>query len=220
MQGGADETVGEIFRVDLLERARDKTFQVIQEAAAQMKPGMTELDAKTLIQEIQTRLGAPKSWHPPQIRFGVNSVLPFGERGVEGVKLQTNDIFFFDIGPIFEGHEGDVGRPFVLGNDSDYLRCRDDVETVWKEVHGHWKETGATGAELYAFAEKQASSRGWKLLLNHANGHRISDFPHAAKARGSVEGWERHPAPNRWILEIQIRHPEMPFGAFYEDLLS
>jgi methionyl aminopeptidase len=53
-----------------------------------------------------------------------------------------------------------------------------------------------------------------------ADDHRIADFPHAARTRGSIEGFEQTPAPNRWILEIQIRHPSKTFGAFYEDLLN
>jgi Xaa-Pro aminopeptidase len=220
MRGPADETVGENFSVDLLDAARDKTLAVILEAAKTVKPGATESETKALIQEIQTRLGAPKSWHPPQIRFGKNTLLAFGERGVENNALEKNDIFFFDIGPIFDGHEGDVGRAFYLGSDPEMEKCCRDVERIWHEVREHWREMRATGAELYAFAEACARKHGWILALNQANGHRIADFPHAARARGSIEGFAETPAPDRWILEIQIRHPSRPFGAFYEDLLK
>jgi hypothetical protein len=58
------------------------------------------------------------------------------------------------------------------------------------------------------------------LSLKKAAGHRIADFPHTARRRGSIEKLEYIPATNRWILEIQIRHPEKPFGAFFEDLLN
>ena len=70
------------------------------------------------------------------------------------------------------------------------------------------------------FAQNCAKSYGWILSLEKANGHRISDFPHAARIRGNIEEFDSTPAPDRWILEIQIRHPTRPFGAFYEDLLS
>lgn len=220
MQGIADETVGTQFQEDLLEIARDKTLEVIQEVAKRIGPGTTELEAKAILQEVQTLKGAPKSWHPPQIRFGVNSTLPFNVRGEENVALKENDIYFLDIGPIFDGHEGDVGRAFSVGSNSEYERCCRDVEIIWKEVRDHWKNNGVTGPELYSFAASRAEARGWVLSLQKANGHRIADFPHAAKARGSVEEFPGVPRPNRWILEIQIRHPEKPFGAFYEDLLN
>lgn len=219
MQGSTNETVGEQFSADLLQQARDKTLAVILEAAPLMKPGMTETDAKNIIQKIQTQKGGLKSWHPPQIRFGENTLLVFGEKGMERT-LQPNDIFFFDIGPIFDSHEGDVGRPFTLGSDPDMSKCCEDAKALWHEVRDHWKSTQVTGGELYDFAKKCTERRGWTLSLNKANGHRIADFPHAARIRGSIEGFKKKPAPNRWILEIQIRHPEKPYGAFYEDLLN
>jgi Xaa-Pro aminopeptidase len=220
MKGTADESVGEGFRNDLLREARDRTLEVIERVAAQIRPGTTEGEAKALLMAIQSELGALKSWHPPQIRFGENSVLAFGQRGIENNALRANDIFFLDIGPIFEGHEGDVGRTFAVGDDSEMHRCASDVAEVWRETRDYWSETRATGAALYAFARQAAESRGWTLLVEQANGHRIADFPHAARARGSIEGFSGAPAPDRWILEIQIRHPKRPFGAFYEDLLN
>lgn len=220
MIGTASETVGPTFRDELLLAARDRTLAVIKEAASQVKPGMTELEAKQLIARIQTQMGAPTSWHPPQIRFGRNTLLPFGQKDIENPTLQENDIFFFDIGPIFDGHEGDVGRTFSIGSDPEMAKCALDCEQIWNEVREHWRTAGVTGAQLYVFAAECALKRGWTLALQKANGHRIADFPHAARQRGSIEGFENHPAPNRWILEIQIRHQSKPYGAFFEDLLN
>lgn len=219
MQGVVNETVGAGFQIDLLQRARDLTLRVIEEAARKIGPGTSELDAKKIIQDIQTALGGEKNWHPPQIRFGVNSILGFGEKGEENVTLRSEDIYFLDLGPIFQGHEGDVGRAFALGSNPEHARCCRDVEAIWHEVRNHWSEHGVTGAQLYAFATEAAKKRGWELLISKANGHRIADFPHAAKARGSIEEFPSKPAPDRWILEIQIRHPSEKFGAFFEDIL-
>ncbi|MDX9731816.1 MAG: M24 family metallopeptidase [Bdellovibrionales bacterium] len=214
------ESVGEHFSDILLQVARDKTLETIQTAARKIKAGMRESEARSLVQEIQAELGAPKSWHPSQIRFGPNSTLPFGKKGEADPILNENDIFFLDIGPIFDGHEGDVGRAFAIGDDEEMHRCCRDVEVIWQEVRNHWKSSGVSGQDLYEFAKRSSESRGWVLLLEKANGHRISDFPHAARMRGSIEGLEHRPAENRWILEIQIRHPSREFGAFYEDLLN
>ena len=219
MRGPVNETVGESFREDLLRRARDKTLEVILEASKQIRAGMNEKETKALVQEIQTQTGAQKSWHPPQIRFGENSLLSFGKIGPD-VVLHENDIFFLDLGLVFDGHEGDVGRSFALGTDPEMKRCCADVEAIWHEVRDHWSTTRSSGKDLYVFAASRAEARGWRLSLQEANGHRIADFPHAAKIRGSIEGFEQKPASDRWILEIQIRHPERNFCAFYEDLLN
>ena len=50
-------------------------------------------------------------------------------------------------------------------------------------------------------------------------GHRISEFPHSAHYDGTLDGVGFRPTDKRWILEIQVRHPDRNFGAFYEDLL-
>ena len=220
MKGAADESVGAEFSTELLEAARDRSLAVILEAAKLVSAGMSESEARQIVSEIQTAHGAPKSWHPSQIRFGENTLLPFGKKGLENPMLAENDVFFFDIGPLFDGHEGDVGRSFSIGSDPEMIRCCSDAEALWFEVRNHWSQGELTGAELYAFARRRADARGWMLNLDQANGHRIADFPHAARSRGSIEGFEGQPAPNRWILEIQIRHPSRKFGAFYEDLLK
>lgn len=215
------ETVGSEFNVDFLKQARDITLEIINEAALLIKAGMSEAVTQKIIQDLQIKKEAPKSWHPPQIRFGPNTLLPFGKVGVAQYLLKENDIFFIDIGPIYKGHEGDVGRAFAIGNDSEMHRCARDVETIWMKVREHWKQNQISGEELYHFAEKCALDVGnWKLNFQKANGHRIADFPHAAKQRGSIQEFMNKPLENRWILEIQTQHPTLPYGAFYEDLLN
>ena len=220
MKGSTNESVGENFQKDLLHTARNKTLDVILETSKLIKPGMSENEAKLLIKNALAQVGAPKSWHPPKVRFGENTLLSFSETGKEDVILANNDIYFFDLGSIFDGHEGDVGRPFYVGNDPEMKRCCLDCEKIWNDVRDYWKKTQASGVQLYEFAKKQARSYGWVLSIEKANGHRIADFPHAARIRGNIEEFQQSPTPDRWILEIQIRHPERPFGAFYEDLLT
>lgn len=188
--------------------------------ASRVKVGMIESEVKGILQAVQEEMGAPKSWHPPQIRLGENTLLAFGQKGQENVPLKESDIFFLDIGPIFDGHEGDVGRTYALGNDAEMRRCCLDVEAIWHEVRAHWRQHRVTGPQLYQFATACAKARGWELCLEQANGHRIADFPHAVRNRGSIEAYADVPSADRWILEIQIKHPTRSFGAFYEDLLN
>ena len=51
------------------------------------------------------------------------------------------------------------------------------------------------------------------------NGHRLADFPHAALYKGPLAEAAFTPSAGLWMLEIQIRHPELPYSAFFEDLL-
>jgi Xaa-Pro aminopeptidase len=214
-----DESVGEVFDPALLSAARDKTLAEIEDVARQIKPGMSESDAAALLKETQTARGAAKSWHPPQIRFGKNTLLPFGATSDKWVVLKNDDIFFLDIGPIFDGHEGDVGRAFAVGDDPRFQRCAEAVKQIWFAVKDKWSHEKISGEQLYEFAQKTAHAMGWVLALEKASGHRVADFPHTAGRRGSIAKWPTTLSPDRWILEIQIRHLSEPFGAFYEDLL-
>ncbi len=72
--------------------------------------------------------------------------------------------------------------------------------------------------ELYRYATDQANAMGWVLHLD-IKGHRVSDFPHAIYKGGNLGDFDQAPNAGVWILEIQIAHPQRPFGAFYEDLL-
>ena len=127
-------------------------------------------------------------------------------------------IYFVDIGPIFQGYEGDAGDTFVMGTNPDHHRVKRDVRAIWDQVRDFWFDTGASGRDLYDFAVRTTEDLGWRLNLD-LSGHRLSDYPHSAHYDGSLADVGFRPNPNLWVLEIAIVHPEAPFGAFYEDLL-
>lgn len=215
-----DESVGTNFKESDLIQARDITLNVIQEAFEFVKPGLTEDEMKTEILNIQKKYNIPQTWHAPQVRFGINTTLPYGVPGQKNISLKDEDILFLDLGLIHKGHEGDVGRPMVIGNNPEMLKCKEDVQIIWDKVKEKWETTNLSGEGLYKYASQIAEQMGWLLSLKKANGHRIADFPHAVKTRGTIEALNLKPSKNRWILEIQILHPDKTFGAFYEDLLN
>lgn len=214
------EKVGEKFSPELIDKARNKTWELVHAIAAQIKPGQTEKDVEEFSKNLFAEFGVEKKWHPSKFRFGVNTLKSFREVSEPGVVLKENDVFFVDIGPVFNDHEGDCGKTFVVGNDPEHHAVIKASEEIYNEVKNHWKETGKSGVELYEFAQGEAKKRGYVMTTTSADGHRIGDFPHAIYHKGSLIDFEDKPSAQRWILEIQIRHPEKPFGAFYEDMLS
>lgn len=213
------ETVGSVFKEDSLQVAQKKAWAALTQTASRLQPGHTEKDALVFLKESLKAEGVEKIWHPPQIRFGENTVKPFGERGTPGVTLKENDLFFLDIGPVFDGHEGDVGTTYTVGNDPQMSKIANDAKIVFEEVRNEWEATGKSGSALYEFASQIAREKGWILSLNGASGHRVSDFPHAIHYRGKLKTFESTPTANRWILEIHLLDPAGRFGAFHEDLL-
>ena len=213
------EKSGPGFDPDALVAARHKTMAAVQAIADRMRAGMYEEEAYEVALSTLKELGAEKNWHRPWIRFGVNTLKPYGVQSAPRTRLGEDDIFFVDIGPVWDGYEGDGGSTFVTGKDPELARCARDVRAIFDDVSARWREERWTGERLYRFATERAREAGWILGLSEANGHRLSDFPHAVHYRGGLAEIDFIPSPCAWMLEIQIRHPQRPFGAFYEDLL-
>jgi methionyl aminopeptidase len=198
--------------------ARQHTFDAIEAIAAAMQPGMREEDGTALAKSLLKERGLLRGWHGTYVRFGENTLLDYYDTSKPDVVLGHDDIFFIDIGPVWEKWEGDGGDTFVLGHDADMHRARRDVRMLFDRVQEKWRRDRLSGAALYQFAEAEARSMGWQLNLKVA-GHRLADFPHKTQHSGSLQATGFTPSSDLWVLEMQIRHPERPFGAFYEDLL-
>ena len=212
------EGVGRHYDTAMMLEARRKTRQAICDMAERFVPGMAEEEAVNIAHQILKGADLLRGWHGLHVRFGRNTLKNFGEASESGVILADNDIFFIDIGPVWKNWEGDGGDTFVVGSDVEMLRAQRDVRAVFEAVRAKWLDDRLTGEALYAYALSETERRGWLLNLD-MSGHRLSDFPHAVIHKGPLAEHGHCPSPGLWVLEIQIRHPERPFSAFYEDLL-
>jgi Xaa-Pro aminopeptidase len=212
------EAVGPAFDMTQLLAQRARTHAAITAIAAAVQPGMREEEAAVLASHMLAERQMRRGWHKVNVRFGVNTILHFHSPSQPGVALAASDIFFIDIGPVFEKWEGDGGDTFVVGHDAELARCAADARTVFHAARRRWLAEGLSGRDMYDFAAAEAARLGWVLNLD-MNGHRISDFPHKSIFDGSLAEIDFAPATGLWVLEIQIRHPNKPFGAFFEDIL-
>ena len=215
----ASERVGAGYRREALLAAQARTWQAVDEIGRRVRPGTRESEAKAIAHEVLVELGHDRRWHPNIVRVGANTRLIWKEPSPDDPALGEHDLFFVDLGPVFNGHEGDGGTTFVVGDDAEMRACADDCRTLWERVAAAWRELRPTGRELYAFAQKEAEAMGW-VFNHHVKGHRVGDFPHAIRKTPTLGAVGHVPGEGLWILEIQIRHPSKPFGAFHEDLLA
>lgn len=212
------QAVGSGYVFEQMQLAREKTWEVVDRVARHIEPGMRESEATAYCKDVIAELGADRIWHPVLIRFGENTLKTFRQRSDGDRALREHDVFFIDLGIVWNGHEGDAGATFAVGGDDEMIACARAAETLFDEVRRHWQTTRESGAALYAFADRRAQELGWRLNAD-IKGHRVSDFPHAIYKAGDLGDFESCPDVGLWILEIQIAHPIKPFGAFYEDLL-
>lgn len=213
--------VGEKYNGEEFKKSQMVGWQILNAIKESLRPGMTEQQGNQVYKKIITQFGIEKNWHPPKIRFGPNSIKSFREVSDPDYQLKENDIFFLDIGPIVNGYEADVGQTFTLGTQPNPLHKKiiADGEEIFASTKNAFLKNKLKGPELYAFAEKIAESRGWLLVGEGANGHRIGDFPHHVFFNGNLRDFDQELVPDLWILEIQLRSPDLTFGAFFEDVL-
>ncbi|MEI7037559.1 M24 family metallopeptidase [Fulvimonas yonginensis] len=212
------EAVGRRFDAASMLRARERSWAVLHEIRARMRPGIGEDEAQAMAAGVFAQRGVERLWHPPIVRIGSNTTRTYRQRSDPGVRLSEDDIYFIDLGLVFDGHEGDVGETFATGESRPHLACAQAARTLFDEVARAWRNEGLSGRALYEFATVQAQAMGWRF--NHAiKGHRLGDYPHSVHKGGDLGSLEGTPSPGLWVLEIQIAHPTEPFGAFYEDLL-
>jgi Metallopeptidase family M24 len=218
VEGPSEEAVGPAFSEQQMLDVRTRTRAAVQQIAANIKPGMIEEHAVEMAKDLLADNDMVRGWHDVVVRFGKNTLKTYGAASEPGTALKDNDIFFVDIGPVWEDWEGDGGDTFVVGSDAGMERCARDARKLFHLVRHQWESTGMSGKQLYEFAAAEASRLGWELNME-LSGHRLSEFPHAAIYNGTMAEIGFKPSALLWILEIHIRHPTAGYGAFFEDML-
>ncbi|CBW24959.1 putative aminopeptidase [Halobacteriovorax marinus SJ] len=213
------EGVSSSFDEELFLKCRTKTIEAVKLIATRIEVGMSEDDAHIVVDQVLNELGCEKKWHPSKFRIGRNTLKSFKEKSDLSIRLQEDDIFFIDIGPVFYGHEGDYGETFVVGNNEEFQKIKSASEEVFKVTAKEAEEKKLTGPALYDFAEAYTEKLGYKFN-DMMKGHRLGDFPHAIFTRSSLADSEIVPNANLWVLEILITDKEQNFGAFFEDLIK
>ena len=212
------ERLGERHDHATLLEARRRAIAAVQDLARQVSPGMTEEDGLGVARHALRSQGFTDDWVAPYLRFGTNTLKKYAEPSEPGVALREDDVWYVDVGPLWNNHECDYAETFAVGSDPERRRLVHDVREVFERTARRWRVSRPSGAELYRFAAAEAASLGWQLEPEMA-GHRLGEYPHSALYEGSLAKADFTPSSGLWMLEIQLRHPDVPYSAFFEDLL-
>jgi hypothetical protein len=210
--------VGANFNLNKLIEAQEATKKVVLAVSEKVFINMTEADGIELINLEFKKLGDIKFWHPHKFRIGKNTLKSFREESESGVRLNSGDHFFIDVGPVLFEHEGDFGDTFIFGKNEKVQQLRDIAHELFNITKAEFLERKLSGHDLYNFLNSEAEKRNAILNLNTL-GHRVGDFPHHLFYRGKLADVKDSILPNLWVLEVQIADRELKHGAFYEDIL-
>jgi Xaa-Pro dipeptidase len=211
------------------ERRAERLFDEIEKRKL-IRPDRTEREVEQEIYAIALQqFGVEKHWHKRIVRAGPNTLTLAADNPAVR-NIETDDIVYVDLGPVFEDWEADLGRTYVLGGHPGRPLV-EALPIVFDRVQAHYRSSpDITGADLYAFAQRASAEAGWRFGGAIA-GHLVSEFAHA-HLPGDKELNRIHPAnPKRmrdpdelgqerhWILEIHLVEPNGSYGGFYERLL-
>jgi Xaa-Pro dipeptidase len=215
----------------IAQRKAEKLFRET-EARGLIRAGITESQLNQEVYDLAKEMyGISKYWHKRIVRAGANTLLPYADNPPDHT-IEEDDILFIDLGPVFEEHEADFGRTFVIGSDPVKLKLRDDVAKAFADGKRYFNENpDITADQLYAYAVSLAAQYGWEFGGPIA-GHLIGQFPHERIAEDKVTLYV-HPKsnllmrstdekgePRHWILEIHFVDPQRQIGGFFEELLT
>ncbi|MBT7609679.1 MAG: aminopeptidase P family protein [Bacteriovoracaceae bacterium] len=211
-------SVGEKFNLDTYIKTRQLTREAVESAALLIVPGTNQAEGQKIIKTELEKRGMTERWHPTKLRIGPDTLKTFSQKADQLIRLQENDLFFIDVGPIFEQHEGDYGQTYTVGSNSQFEELAAAARDIFIEVQGHWRAAGISGIELYKIAAHEAAKRGLELNTK-MDGHRLGDFPHGLFHKGSLIDCSETPIQNVWVLEILLKDPKQNLGSFFEDIL-
>jgi Xaa-Pro aminopeptidase len=164
-------------RVARIEQACKVTDGAIAALRAQIRPGMSEIQARDIIEGHFKKNGMGLSF-PTISVFSEGTSDIHGEPGER--KLKDNDIIMLDIGARYEGPDGqwcsDVTRTFFVGQPTPRQR------EIWTLVHEAQKrglaaiKPGVTAGDVDFAARDYLKSKGYKIP--HAVGHGVGKVVH------------------------------------------
>lgn len=226
--------IDERHRSERLLDAQARAAALFQEvsAAGILRPGVLDSEASDAISALAAeQFGMPEHWHKRIVRSGPNTLRTYQEDPPDRA-MTDDDIVFADFGPLFEGWEADFGRTWVIGNDPDKLRLRDDLSTIFDAGKRYFSDRPEiTAHELFVEVMRLTEERGWEFG-NQFCGHLVGEFPHenfAGDRHGSYLTPGNHLPMRRtdptgrvghWILEIHLVDRERQIGGFFEELLT
>lgn len=205
----------ESFDPQRLLAARSASWSLLDACFARLEPGMSSDEARACVDAHILEVTGRRPWHPTQLRVDPETRLPFGAKPAQAAVITPSSLVVLDMGPVFDGYEGDVADTRRLDGARDDLAA--SARALHEELVLHWRLHRTSGRALYTHAAERADAMGYDLATRGASGHRLADFPH--EVRGQLKALDRCPRSAAWVLEIHLLSRAGERGAFYEDLL-
>ncbi len=139
--------------------------------AERIRPGMTEMQLRILLDAAQLEAGAEELAFPAMVAFGERTSLCHAAAGRR--VLQAGDVILMDFGCKVGGYCADMTRMAVLGRAPDKLRTAYEAVLEAQEKALEAIHPGARCCDVDAAARQHLEALGYGARFGHGLGHGI-----------------------------------------------
>jgi Xaa-Pro aminopeptidase len=182
----------------LLERAIAITDQVFTEAAAALRPGMTEAEVARHIEDAYVPAGADGVGFHTIVASGPHAARPHHKPGDR--QLQEGEPIIIDMGGSVGGYTADLTRTVWLGEPSAKLREINAIVAQANDAAIAGLKAGLTGVEGDALARNVIAAAGYGDNFTHGLGHGIGLRVHEGP---SMSKKATEPLPTGSVITIE-----------------
>jgi Xaa-Pro aminopeptidase len=162
----ATKDAAELARLEVAGRHAD---QVVAEAGAMLRPGLTELEVARFIFARFEALGDHDPW--AIVASGANSAFPHHMTSTRA--LVEGEVVLLDLGAYHEGYGSDITRTFVLGRPPAEFERVYQVVNEAREAGIAAARAGAPAASVDAAARTIIERAGFGPRFVHRTGHGV-----------------------------------------------
>ncbi len=154
----------------LLQKAIDITDEAYTYAETYIKPGLSEKEVASELQQFVQERGADRMGFII-VSGGANGAMPHASPTDRLFK--NGDAVVLDMGAQVEGYTADLTRSFVLGTPSDFYTTIYELVLSAQEAAITQIKPGMTGKQADALSRKIISDAGYEEAFGHGLGHGV-----------------------------------------------
>lgn len=157
--------------IALIEKACQISSQAYEYICEQIKPGMSELLIKRLLENRLLELGAQETSFSSIVASGPNGSLPHGIPGAR--QVQAGDMITLDFGARYQGYCADMTRTISLGQPSAKMKEIFDIVLDAQQASQQALAPGKGCREVDAIARDLIGKAGYGEHFGHGLGHAV-----------------------------------------------
>ena len=197
--------------VDRIAKAAEAIREIIAEAYAELRPGVSEREAAASIYLKLVERGLQPG--PILVQFGENTALP--HQGPTGRRLREGDVVIIDVTAAYEGYYGDITRTFAFRGEPAGFREIFGAVSEAQMAAIAMAKPGVSAGEVDEAARSALRNRGLDRYFVHRTGHGLGLEFHEAPNIAPGERYELKPG-NVFTVEPGV-YLQGRFGVRIED---